>query len=275
MLSPVCYRFLPILLLFFLADKAVSQILLNEVVSASSSRLLQWDAAGVPRVGTSTAWHQDGFDDSGWQSGAGPVGFGSFRGLSSGTNVGTQMIHLTPSLYLRKSFNVSASDAARTDDFELVVDYNDGFICYVNGVEVARRWAGAAKQFHFHDQPAYSPNLDATVLATTRPYSAVINLGAANEVLRAGENLVAIHALNIHVSNPTFFVATAFRITGSPEVNLIRSSESWKYLPGVVEPSAGVDDPTLLFSGRLKVPWATTSFEVPPAVVKGGSSKTR
>ena len=69
-----------------------------------------------------------------------------------GTNTQTQMQNLTPTLYLRKTFTVSAADAAKTDPLQLTTSYNDGFIVYVNGVELARRWAGPVGQFQYHDQ---------------------------------------------------------------------------------------------------------------------------
>ena len=125
--------------------------------------MLQWDASGTAKVGTGTPWQAPAFNDASWQSGPSPFGYGTITGGPAyGTNTATQMQYLTPGLYLRKSFTVTAGDAPRPDQVQLTVDYNDGFICYLNGVEVARRWAGPAKQFHYHDQPAYTPNLNAS-----------------------------------------------------------------------------------------------------------------
>src|SRR5262245_24446937 len=195
------FRFLLSLLLVLAVSPCRADVVINEVVHAASDRVPKWNAAGVPSLGTGLTWYATAFDDSpgkGWQTGPGPFGFGTFSGGTPtfGTNTQTQMQYLTPTLYLRKSFTVSAADAARTDPLELVVEYNDGFILYLNGVEIARRWAGPANQIHYHDQPAFDPDLNNTNADTTR-YTETINLGTANTRLNAGTNVIAIHALNI------------------------------------------------------------------------------
>ena len=103
------------------ADGGVRQdIVLNEVVHAASERRLRWPTATTPKLGTGPAFYEVGFDDSaakGWQTGPGPFGFGTTTPAAPafGTNTQTQMQNLTPTLYLRKTFAVSAADAARAD----------------------------------------------------------------------------------------------------------------------------------------------------------------
>jgi hypothetical protein len=263
MRNPPALRLLAaILLLMMPAVCGRAQVVINEIVSAASERLLQWDSSGVPRLGNSPPWHHPNFADSSWRTGASPFGFGTItNGPAYSTDLGTQMLHLTPSLYLRHSFNVSTNNAARTDQLQLVIDYNDGFICYVNGVEVTRRWAGPRNQFHYHDQPAYRPNVASNATATTGFYTETINLGPANTLLQPGANLIAIHAMNVDRANPTLLMRPALRISGIPEVQVVASNQGWRYLPGLVEPSGTLYDPALIFSGKLSVPWATTTFD--------------
>lgn len=244
---------------------AHQDVVLNEVVHAPSERQLRWPTATTPKLGTGPAFYEAGFDDSetrGWQSGPGPFGFGTTTPAAPvfGTNTQTQMQNLTPSLYLRKTFTVSAGDAARTDPLQLTTSYNDGFIVYVNGVELARRWAGPAGQFQYHDQHAYDPDLNAATQDVTL-YTETVNLGAANTLLREGANVVAVHALNLASTNANFVFSGSLGIGSATPVTLVSATDTWQYFPGVVEPAGGLYDPALLFSGRLSVPWGKVAYD--------------
>lgn len=244
---------------------ARADIIINEIVHAASDRQLRWPTATTPKLGTGPAFYETGFDDSaakGWQSGPGPFGFGTTTPAAPafGTNTQTQMQNLTPTLYLRDTFTVSAGDAAKTDPLELVTSYNDGFIVYVNGVEIARRWAGPAGQFHFHDQHAYDPDLNATT-QDVNLYTETVNLGPANTRLVAGTNVIAVHALNLAYTNANFVFSGSLRIGGASPVTLVNANDTWKFFPGVVEPAGGLYDPAMLFSGRLSVPWGKVAYD--------------
>lgn len=257
-----------------------AQVSLTEVMSAGSDRLLRWTADGQPRLGFGTPWYQDGYSESAWFTGNGPFGFGTFANVAPtpafGTDLTTQMLNLTPTLYLRKAFTVGEGDAARADALELVVQYNDGFVAYLNGVEVARRGAWANGQFLYHDQPAANGTPAHGELSTNPGLRAeVISLGAASGRLRAGENLLAVHALNhweastsvssalsgVSVNNKiNFFFKGDLRVTGSPALTLVANTSAWRFFPGVAEPAGGVLDPALLFSGRRVVDWGAPAF---------------
>ncbi len=251
-------------ILCLLLSGSRADIVINEVVHAASERVLKWDANGVPSLGTGSTWYATDFDASaakGWQTGNGPFGFGTVTpaGPAIGTNMQTQMQYLTPTLYLRKTINVTAGQAASTDPVELVADYNDGFIVYINGVEVFRRWAGPAKQYHYFDQPAYDPDLNNTT-ADANKSSGTFNLGAANARLVPGNNVIAVHALNISSLSNNFLFSGLFRIGGTTPQVLVNTTDAWSYFPGVVEPSGGLYDPALLNSGKLSVPWGKAAY---------------
>ena len=90
-------RFLVVL--FFANGIVRADVVINEVMSAGSERALQWSAAGVASFGFGTRWTETAFNDAGWQTGAGPFGFGTFANVSPaptfGTNLATQMQNLT------------------------------------------------------------------------------------------------------------------------------------------------------------------------------------
>ena len=64
----------------------------------------------------------------------GPSGFG----YSDGDDATT--VPTTPSLYLRRTFDVE--NLEQWLDAQFFMDYDDGFVAYLNGVEIARATRG-------------------------------------------------------------------------------------------------------------------------------------
>lgn len=247
-----------------------------------SERLLRWSASGVPTLGTGPAWYAGGFNDASWQIGIGPFGFGSFTNVTPApvitTNTATQMQNLTPTLYLRKTFLVSATDATRAHSLSFEVQFNDGFVAYLNGQEVARRNAGPPNQFTYRDQFA-AFGTPASTESTTTPYlrTETLTLGNANARLFTGTNTLAVHALNywdgtsLHNTSTNvltginnrdnFYFKGDLKILTAPAVTFIANNTPWRYLPGVVEPSGGLYDPTQIFLAKQNVRWGRPSFD--------------
>ena len=272
-------------ILYFLSLTAVSplargQVVINELMAAGSERLLRWSETGVPQLGYGTPWNAIDFDDDTWRTGEEPFGFGSFPNVSPapriGTNVSAQMVNLTPTLYLRKTFEVSAEQRESGEMLVLDVSFNDGFVCFLNGVEVARRNAGAVNDFKYRDSFA-AMGIPAHTEVNTTPYlrQETIVVGVGNETLVAGTNVLAIHALNnwgetkIHfletngfrnaVHSATFYFSGELRLGAGPP--LVANDEEWKYFPGVVEASGGFYDQTTLFDTRQRISWGTRIYD--------------
>ena len=81
-------------------------------------------------------WREVDFDDDTWTASDAPFGYGD-------PPLGTDLAALQPpmrsnylSLFLRKTFDVG--DAGRVDSLEVDVNYDDGFILWINGVELIR-----------------------------------------------------------------------------------------------------------------------------------------
>lgn len=75
-----------------------------------------------------TTWYQSTFNDSGWKSGPGGIGYED--------NDDNTVVDSCNSLYLRRQVNVA--DVSKIDNLLLDIDYDDAFVLYVNGVECAR-----------------------------------------------------------------------------------------------------------------------------------------
>lgn len=120
---------------------------------------------------------------------------GDFFGLIA-ADVEAQMHAVNSSLYVRVPF--AAPDLSRVADLTLRMKYDDGFVAYLNGQEVARRifstgltpqWNSAANAAH--------PNSAAVVFEE-------ISLNPA--LLTSGANVLAIHGLNVGAGDGDFLV---------------------------------------------------------------------
>ena len=82
----------------------------------------------VPGAEPSPAWSVLPFNDSSWNVGNSGIGYGD--------GDDSTVIANTVSLYLRKQFNII--DTSVIQEAKLHMDYDDGFVAYLNGVEIAR-----------------------------------------------------------------------------------------------------------------------------------------
>src|SRR5213593_4873371 len=80
-----------------------------------------------------SAWRGLGFDDSSWLTGLTGLGFG---GGDDATYLDDMYLHYV-SVCARKKFVVT--DPASVKWLTLRIDYDDGFVAYLNGTEIARR----------------------------------------------------------------------------------------------------------------------------------------
>ena len=134
------------------------------------------------------AWIGPDFDDSGWHSGSTPLGYGS-----GGEN--TQLPTGTRAVFLRHTFRID--DVAAVSGLLLDVDYDDAFVAYLNGVEVARGgiWG---------DRPDYralaARNTDAKLPQGRRPPQ--FSIADYAELLREGENVLAVQVHNQNGASP-------------------------------------------------------------------------
>ena len=126
-------------------------------------------------------------------------------GAAVTSDIAAQMHNQNSSAYLRLPFDVPAG--ADYDSLNLDVQYDDGFVAYLNGQEVARRNAPGAEG----NPPAF--NAAATADRTISEALAVetINLSAFIDQLVVGgaggdSNVLAIHGLNSSAGDNEFLI---------------------------------------------------------------------
>ena len=103
-----------------------------------------------------------------------------------GTNVQNQIFGLNTSFYTRTSFN--AADPTAFDQLTLRMKYDDAFVAYLNGVEVARRNFTGAPSWH---SAADSPRTGNEVVTHDD-----IDISAFLSAIVPGQNVLAIHGMN-------------------------------------------------------------------------------
>ena len=94
-------------------------------VSSSFSYLKGSSAAGL-----STDWMKAGFDDSSWNQGPAPIRYGD----GTGGTLLDDMQNSYSVVYMRNTFTASGIDLL--GDLQLLVEYDDGFVVWINGSRV-------------------------------------------------------------------------------------------------------------------------------------------
>jgi len=131
-------------------------------------------------------WTQPGFNDSKWAQGAVSIGYGD---NDDKTTLGDMRNRYT-SVYLRHTFTIG--DPYEMDNLMLHVEYDDGFIAYLNGEEIGR-----SETMNF---TGYPPPFDAEANAghevTARPM--ILNLKDFFQLLKPApeQNVLAIQVHN-------------------------------------------------------------------------------
>lgn len=230
--SPMTCRFLPrAVAAVALCCAAPAQVVINEVSSVQNERLLQDPEGAPPKLGATPRWHDPEFAvPAWWAAGAGPFGFG----YTQATDPQAEMLGITPVLYLRRAFTATAAQAASASQVELLIDYDDGFVAFLNGAEVARRNTGAAGSFAWHSQTAFNTR--------TAGAPETIALGAAATRLRPGANVLAIQVHNNAVADNRLRGDATLRLGGTAPETLVAAADQWQWFAGTHEPAGGLCD---------------------------------
>lgn len=224
-----------LLSVFLCTGAANAQVTINELAAHPSEKIVKWSAAGVPSIGSGTAWNEAAFNHNGWALGYAPFGHG-VAGVN--TDLTTVMSGKAYALYLRKEFTASAAQAASAALLRLQIDYNDGFVAYLNGVEITRKNLGAAKHFVYASQRAYNP-------ATTSGVSDLPTV-PASQVLINGTNVLAIQVHNYDLATSLKLDASLGITGGATLISSGAAGGQWRYFVGFHEPSGIVVDTKLV-----------------------------
>ena len=192
----------------------------------------------VPVRPVSLDWNSSTtFDDSAWlysTGNPGGAGFERTTGYESliSLNLEEQMYSRNSTCYIRIPFTYSGG-VGDLDSMILNIRYDDGFVAYLNGNEIARRNADNILTWNSSANASHSDS-EAVELE-------IIDVSESLGNLKQGRNLLAIHGLNASAASSDFLI--------SAELVAGRQDSGGASLPGVTQYS---DPITLPYSARLK-----------------------
>ena len=164
----------------------------------------------VPNGPVSDAWRGGAaFDDSTWTAGKDGVGYERSAGYESfiGIDVQSRMYNRATTCLIRIPFRLTAADLADVGGLLLKVRYDDGFVAYLNGTEVARR--------NFQGQPAWNSSASSQNSDSDAVNLETISISGHIDTLQVGGNVLAVQALNISTtSSDLLFSAQLASIEG-------------------------------------------------------------
>jgi len=149
---------------------------------------------GTQEPDTLRPWTLPGLDDSSWQEGITGVGFGYPDLVSLDVSA---MISVNQTVYIRIPFEIE--NPAMVQSLTMLMTYEDGFVAYINGHEVARDNAPEPGTETWNSgSSAYRINRVAV-----RPVEFPI---PEYDFLRVGTNILAIQGFNYFLDSPNLLV---------------------------------------------------------------------
>ncbi|MBN1362831.1 MAG: hypothetical protein JW993_19690 [Sedimentisphaerales bacterium] len=166
---------------------------LDEPLIVAGDEWRYFKGTAEPPVG----WNTLAFDDSGWL--AGPTGVGYETGSGYESHLATNLTDMRGnylSVYTRRLFHVE--DPSRFTGLTLAMDFDDGYIAYLNGVRVDARFAPNPPA---HDQPAATDNHEACCGDCQADR---VSLSDRLHLLVPGWNVLAVQVHNQSLSSSDF-----------------------------------------------------------------------
>src|SRR5262245_9081804 len=207
----------------------------------------------VPASGNDgTNWTFLGFDDSAWTAAINSIGFGNVPGLD--TDIGISMSNLNASAYVR--LPITIGDPSNIVQLNVRLRYDDGFVAWVNGVEVARANAPDPLAFNSAATAVHSPTNFEEIRVAVR-----------EDLLKTGANVLAIQGLNRTAAGGDFLLqAELIGVTAlvdspapgyffAPTPGLPNTGASTNLGPAIAEvqhaPNVPLDDEDLVVTARI------------------------
>ncbi|MBL7872600.1 MAG: CotH kinase family protein [Cyclobacteriaceae bacterium] len=183
-------------ILCFISDKAAGQTIQHwETVVYDSMQWRYWPGTADPGAN----WQSPAFNDQGWQQGRGGIGYGD----------GDDRTIISPvlSVFLRKKFMITNRD--KILEAILHMDYDDGFIAYLNGVEIARAFMPAGNVAFNQGSSGLHESL---IYQGLPPEGFILKKEILNTLLVAGENTLAIQVHNDNLGSSDLSSSAFFSV---------------------------------------------------------------
>jgi len=179
----------------------------------------------VPTEDIGPAWQgAEAFDDAAWTPVTEPPGgIGYERGSGYEDFLSVELTSLMygqqASCYIRIPFKVTARDKD-WQSMKLKIRYDDGFVAYLNGTEIARRNANGTPAWNASAASGHSDG-EARVLEE-------MDVSAFLGLLERGGNFLAIHGLNTSTTSSDFLISAALTVsTGSAPAGVAPTAQAY------------------------------------------------
>lgn len=173
----------------------------------------------VPDASTPEIWKNRDFDDSGWA--AGPGGFG-FADDDDNTVLQTTDI----AVYTRIHF--TAQDTSKLEAAMLHVDFDDGFVAYLNGTEIARSNISTALAWNsFADNAT-----EALMYQGQNPTEFILTDELWKPYLKQGDNVLAVECHNASTTSSDISLRVFLSFGLTDETSQFESTPGWFNLNG-------------------------------------------
>ncbi|MFP6737430.1 MAG: hypothetical protein VCD34_01695, partial [Planctomycetota bacterium] len=160
----------------------------QEVVYIEPASSWSWRPGNSEASEPREAWRENGFDDSGWLFGPAPFGYGDPPFGTDLSEADPPMRRNYSSVYLRHTLEIP--NPALVVALEAAIDFDDGFILWINGIEVASENAP--------EDPAFD---ERSIRSHESGTYEVFDLPAPSEFIVAGTNTISVQFFNATLSS--------------------------------------------------------------------------
>ena len=160
----------------------------------------------VPPSDPPDAWQEEDFNDADWETGKSGFGYGD----GDDATVLDDMEDNYVTVYIRKRFEAPPLPAGLV--VQLVIDYDDGFIAYLNDDKVADK-----------HMPGGTPTYTTTASSHEAGTPETIALGTVGDLLNDGNNVLAIEGHNVSKGSSDFSLIPALRT----QPLVARNGQTW------------------------------------------------
>ncbi|MFN8239600.1 MAG: CotH kinase family protein [Bacteroidales bacterium] len=176
-------------------------------------------------------WADQNFDDNSWTSGPGGIGYGDG---DDATIIGS-----VPSVYLRIKFSVT--DLYSIVSAVLNVDFDDGFVAYLNGHEIARANMQSYPYRPKYNDYAILTTYEAQLPTGGKPALFIINRDTLSRYLINGQNTLALQVHNCNATSSDLSSTTFLSVGLNDAITRYRTVPAW------------FTDPFVGFTSRLPI----------------------
>ncbi|MEP0368360.1 MAG: CotH kinase family protein [Cyclobacteriaceae bacterium] len=169
----------------------------------------------LPASQPSNQWTSLGFDASAWSTGASGFGYGDGDDNTAVTNG-------TPAIYIRKVFNIIDKNAI--DQVLLHLDYDDSFVAYLNGQEVARDLISG-------NPPAFDQFADGLHEAMLYQDQTPPSFDIDPAILLEGDNVLAVEVHNESSTSSDMTAIPILSVGLNDDSNNYSATPSWFSAP--------------------------------------------